>query len=282
MHAIFKIIIFLGTAFCLSEITLHKAFAQMPVASIAAFDYPPYIAANEPKGGLVGEIVLDSFALEGQMVELEFLPTNRFVATAFNGPKSACFISTSKNIKRLSTKDQQQVISSPPLAQITMVLVAYQSNKKPTPKFNAIEDLAGSSVIAIRGSNYTTSLLAAGAAVQEAPIESQLRMLKFGRADFALMGDLVARQIIQKFSPADSENFILLPKQVDTLNLIFACNRNHPEGQALFDRFKIGFQNLYKSGRYRKLLNAYYGDNLSQEYEKNMSVLAAPWSPSPP
>ena len=277
MYAVFKRLSLLWMVFCISQMTVPIACAQPPVASIAAFDYPPYLAANEPKGGLVGEIVLSSFALTGHKVQLIFLPTTRFVATAFNSQKSACIIATNKNLKRLSTQDQLQVISSPPLAQIMMVLVAYQPDKN-LPKFDSLEDLAGKSIIAIRSSNYTASLIAAGASVQEVAIESQLPMLKLGRGELALMGDLLARRMIQKSYANETENFIILPKQVDTLSLLFVCNKQHPDGSILFERFKTGFQQLYKTGKYRKLFNTYYGPKLSKEYEKNIETLVAPWS----
>ena len=277
MYAVFKRLSLLWMVFCISQMTVPIVFAQAPVSSIAAFDYPPYLAANEPKGGLVGEIVLNSYELEGHKVQLIFLPTARFVATAFNSQKSACIITTNKNLKRLLPEEQLQVLSSPPIAQIMMVLVAYQPDKI-LPKFDSLEDLAGRSIIAIRSSNYTASLIAAGASVHEAAIESQLPMLKLGRGELALMGDLLARRMIQKSYANETENFIILPKQVDTLSLLFVCNKQHPDGSILFERFKTGFQQLYKTGKYRKLLNTYYGPKLSKEYEKNIETLVAPWS----
>ena len=207
-RGMFFLMIVLGL--CLMSLPVYAEPVQ-----IVTFHYAPVMDSNKPHGGLMGEIVYAAFHEVHIQPELVYYPAKRMLANYIGtGAYLAC-IGPVVLVDRQPEDQKQQVIRVPPLVDILMMFAYYKPThgSKPTT-YEKLSDFKGLRVGTILGSNTIPLLKAAGIDVVETRLESQMKLLKANRIDFAAVGLLTGLDLITKLFPGHEDEFAFIKKPI--------------------------------------------------------------------
>ena len=260
---------------CLLCLTAYAEHVQ-----IVTFHYPPVMDSSKPHGGLMGEIVHAAFHEVDIETDLVYYPAKRMLLNFIGTEKYLACIGPVVLIERQPEERKHQVIRVPPLADIIMVFAYYKPThgKKPTT-YGQLTELSGFRVGTIRGSNTIPLLQDAGIDVSEASIESQIKMLKANRIDFAVIGFLTGLDLITKLFPGDVDAFAFIRKPIMELPTSIYFNKRFPKSDEYAEQFRTGLTAIVKNGQYIQILEKYYGkDNIPSEYKPIFHTLGIRYS----
>lgn len=271
-HYMKRRILWCMIVFCIS---LRPLSTHAELAQVATFEYPPVMDSNKEHGGLMGEIVTAAFHEVNVETDLVYYPAKRVLLNFIGKTEYIACVGPISLIDRQSEKEQHQVIRVPPLIDIIMVLTYYKPThgNKPTT-FEDLSELSGFRVGTILGSNTIPLLQKAGIKISEASIESQIRMLKAGRIDFAAVGILTGSNLIAHLYPDHKKDFAIIRKPIMDLPTSIYFNKNHPKGDEYADKFRTGLKAILENGQYVKILEKYYGQSsIPSEYTEIFHTL---------
>lgn len=238
---------------------LYQA-AHAEQVQIVTFHYPPMMDRGKPQGGLMGEIVQAAFNEVRIEPDLVFYPAKRMLAYYIGTKAYLACIGPIVLVDRQPEDRQHQVIRIAPLADILMVLLYYKPTHgaKPTA-YNALSELRGMKVGTILGSNTTPLLQEAGIEVSEIRIESQIKLLRADRIDFAAVGLLTGLDLITRLFPGQEAEFAFIRKPVMELPTSIYFNKRFPKSDEYAERFRAGLKAIVENGHYLRILEHYYG-----------------------
>ena len=254
--------------------------ARAEQVHIVTFDYPPMMDRSKPQGGLMGEIVQAAFNEVQIAPDLVFYPAKRVLAYFIGTADYLACIGPIALIDRQPEDRKQQIIPMAPLADILMVLMYYKPihGTKPTT-YNELTELRGLNVGTILGSNTIPLLQDAGMKVAEVQIESQMKLLKAGRIDFAAVGLLTGLNLIAKLFPGQEDEFAFIRKPIMELPTSIYFNKRFPKSDAYAERFRTGLKAIIANGQYLLILENYYGKgNIPVEYKALFHTLGVPYA----
>jgi len=260
---------------CLLSLTTYAEHVQ-----IVTFDYPPVMDSNNPQGGLMGEIVHTAFHEVHIEADLVYYPAKRMLLYFIGTEKYLACIGPVALIDRQSEDRKHQVIRVPPLVNILMVFAYYKPThgKKPTT-YEQLTELSGLRVGTILGSNTIPLLQDAGINVSETSIESQIKMLKANRIDFAAIGFLTGLDLITKLFPGHEDEFAFIRKPIMELPTSIYFNKRFPKSDEYAEQFRTGLNAIIKNGQYIQILEKYYGKgNIPSEYKPIFNTLGIQYS----
>jgi polar amino acid transport system substrate-binding protein len=249
---------------CLLSLTSYAEHVQ-----IVTFQYPPVMDSNKPHGGLMGEIVHAAFHEVYIEPDLVYYPAKRMLLYFIGTEKYLACIGPVALIDRQPEDRKHQVIRVPALFDILMVFAYYKPThgKKPTT-YEQLTELSGSRVGTILGSNTIPLLQDAGIEVVETSIESQIKLLKANRIDFAAVGFLTGLDLITKLFPGHEDEFAFIRKPIMELPTSIYFNNRFPKSDEYAERFRIGLNAIIKNGQYLQILEYYYGKGkIPSEYK---------------
>jgi len=119
--------------------------------------------------------------------------------------------------------------------------------KKPTTH-EQLTDLSGCRVGTTIGSNTIPSLQDAGIDVSETSIESQIKMLKGNRIDFAAVGFLTGLDSIAKLYPGHADDFAFIRKPTMELPTSIYFNKRFPKSDDYAEQFRTELTAIIKIG----------------------------------
>jgi polar amino acid transport system substrate-binding protein len=260
---------------CLLSLTAYAKHVQ-----IVTFHYPPVMDSNKQHGGLMGEIVHAAFHEVNIETDLMYYPAKRMLLNFIGTEKYLACIGPVALIDRQSEDRKHQVIRVPPLVDILMVFAYYKPThgKKPTT-YEQLTELSGLRVGTIRGSNTIPLLQDAGIDVSETSIESQIKMLKANRIDFAAVGYLTGLGLITKLFPGHEDEFAFIKKPIMELPTSIYFNKRFPKSDEYAEQFRTGLNAIIKNGQYIQILKKYYGKgNIPSEYKPIFQTLGIQYS----
>ena len=236
---------------------------------IVTFHYPPVMDRNQPHGGLMGEIVHAAFHEVHIQSELVYYPAKRMLANYIGTEAYLACIGPVVLVDRQPEDRKHQVIGVPPLVDILMVFVYYKPTHGEKPiTYEKLSDFSGLRVGTILGSNTIPLLKAAGIDVVEALLESQLKLLKANRIDFAAIGLLTGLDLITKLFPGHEDEFAFIKKPIMELPTSIYFNKRFPKSDEYAKQFRIGLNAIIENGLYLQILENYYGKgNIPSEYK---------------
>lgn len=240
----------------ITEVAATEKLATEKV-EIVSFDYPPMFSEQDPKGGLLGEIVHEAFKQELVDVSIDYYPPKRVDAKMVGSDKTLATIMPVNLVKR--NNKEKDVICISPMANIVMTFYYYAPRYKQEIRFENLDDLKPYIVGTIRGSNAIKILKNAGIMIDESSKESQIKKLHKGRVDLAIMGLLTGKVLINEFYPNEVDNFKTLKKPLMELPLSICFNRRFPRAEEFSQKFIQGLDKIRENGIYTKILEKYYG-----------------------
>lgn len=258
---------------------LPLAVSAGPV-KIVTFHYPPVMDSSKPNGGLMGDIVHSAFGEVNIESEFVYYPAKRMLANYIGTEIYLACVGPVVLVDRQPEDRKNQVIRIPPLADILMVFAYYKPThgKKPTT-YNRLNELSGFTVGTIMGSNTIPMLKSAGINVEETLIESQMKLLKANRIDFAVIGLLTGLDSIAKFFPEHKDDFAFMKKPVMELPTSIYFNKRFPQSNEYVELFQTGLSAIIKNGQYLQILGKYYGTgNIPSEYKPLFHALGVQYS----
>jgi len=255
---------------CLLSLTVFAAPVQ-----IVTFHYPPVMDRSRPNGGLMGDIVHSAFSEVNIESKFVYYPAKRMLANYIGTETYLACVGPVVLVDRQPEDRKSQVIRIPPLVDILMVFAYHKPThgKKPAD-YKQLNELSGFKVGTILGSNTIPMLKAAGIDVQETLLESQMKLVKANRIDFAVIGLLTGLDSIAKDFPEHKDDFAFMKKPVMELPTSIYFNKLFPKSNEYVELFKEGLNAIIKNGRYINMLEKYYGPgNIPPEYKPLFDTL---------
>ena len=249
------------------------AYAEQ--VKIVTFHYPPVMDSKKPHGGLMGEIVHAAFDHVQVVPELVYYPAKRVLFNFIGKSTYLACIGPVALIDRQPEDRKDQVVPIPPLVDILMVFAYYKPThgKRPT-SYQQLTDLQGFMVGTIMGSNTIPLLKNAGIQVSETYVESQMKLLKANRIDYAVIGLLTGLELVAKYFPGEEDDFAFIRKPVMELPTSIYFNTLFPRSDEYLERFRTGLKAIIENGEYLQILENYYGKgNIPPEYQPIFQTL---------
>jgi len=215
---------------------------------ILAVHYPPY-EFDPPSNGLKGfdvEVVETIFQTMGNPAEVEFLPWQRALETAYAG-KAMGLLTCSRN----ESRDAHLYFSDA----ISFGTDGYfVRNNYPDPNFESIEAFRGQKVAAVRG--YT----------QQSQLESLNIDHTLVRTDEIALNVLIGKRVDFYYSVKESNVFIanqlglsdkikFHPLKAKNFHLCFS--KKWPKSKELLTKFNDGLAQLKADGSYKQIHDKY-------------------------
>jgi len=151
------------------------------------------------------------------------------------------------------TTREQALIFSQPYLENRLILVAKRGGNVSA---RTLADLKGRRIALVEGYAYGDAIEKAGLVfVRSKSEEDSLTQLLAGRADYALMDDLVVRYIVSNYPEEARTRLEIGTTPLLTRPLYFALRRSAPDAQSIVDRFNGQLRTLMTDGTYNRLLH---------------------------
>jgi len=148
---------------------------------------------------------------------------------------------------------EKELIFSQPYLENRLILVAKRGGNVSA---KALAELKGRRIALVEGYAYGDDIEKAGLVfVRSKSEEDSLTQLLAGRADYALMDDLVVRYIVSNYAEEARTRLQIGTMPLLTRPLYFALRRSAPNAQSIVDRFNAQLRTLMTDGTYNRLLH---------------------------
>jgi polar amino acid transport system substrate-binding protein len=220
--------------------------------SLAANDYPPLIAQNEPGGGSMSRLVVEAFRRTDVDVKITYVPNNRAISGVMLGLYDGSY-----GWAHAEDRDRKLLYSSTPIYTFRMV---FFERRGANIAWKSLAELAPYKIGATLGDHYSdefSALQASGKLHVDFANDdlANMRKLLVGRVDLFAMEESAGYTLIHdSFAPADQEKFAAQANAISAVPSFFVVNRGNPRGRELIERFERGLRLLAQSGELNKVL----------------------------
>jgi len=219
---------------------------------LTADEYAPMISETLPSGGLMTQIVRESFKIGGVEAVVQFLPNNRAITGVMKGLYPGSFGWTHS-----AERDQKLLFSHTPIYNFRIVFFQRAGE---TYNWKNLADLKGSRIGSTLGNFYSDEFaalrIAADAQVEEAGSDlANMKKLLAGRIDLFPMDEESGRFLLSRnFLPDEQRKIISQTQAISEVPVYVVMRRDLPRAAELLDRFDRGYQQLVESGELAKLI----------------------------
>lgn len=239
-----------------------RVFAQKPKKTIVvgATEYPPLIGK---KSGLMTDIVTASFASQDINVRYEMYPMSRIAWSIENHVN----VASVGSVYWFEDKPNARLISS--VIYYANMNFFYKKERFPDSfDFDVLREMAEYRIAYLRGGSLKNILDEHQLnVIYSADMETNIRLLERGRADFIAATDLGGWGAIHKFSKMPVTHFAKVKNNIHTISGDVLFPSREIKLKRTFDK---GFETIVRSGEYQKILNKYY---LNAEIPENVKSL---------
>jgi ABC-type amino acid transport substrate-binding protein len=176
-------------------------------------------------------------------------------------------------------REEALMFSQPYLENRLILIAKYGGNVSA----KTLADLKGHRIAVVEGYAYGDDVEQAGPIfVRSRNEEDSLSLLLAGRADYALMDDLVVRYIVSNYAQEARTRLQIGSTPLVTRPLHFALRRSMPDAQSIVDRFNAQLRTLITDGTYHRLLHVDWiradvdGDGIAEYVSLSEKSGAAP------
>lgn len=234
----------------LLALLLVTSSAAQGLTMAAEEDYYPYSAEVDGElTGLIPELTKAAFAAVDVEVDFIIRPYKRVVMMVKNGQVVGGFTGAIDDSNRSAFYWHKTPLG--------FVRLAIWSRAGETEKNLTAGDLEGKKVSTTRGFFYTDAI-DHNDQVEKliAPSDaSSLRMLALGRSDYALVTELIGRNIVQKSAIPGLGSRIQIVGLIDEVPLHAFFSREHADGKEAAILFQKGLEIIQANGEYRRILD---------------------------
>ncbi len=218
-------------------------------ADILAFEYPPYLI--DSKEGIGPKVINEAARISKVDVDILVRPRKRAI-WMFKTFDNYMFIGERRYFPdMIADLDARKMIYS-------RVVLVYKKKKFPSLAGSRIEDFKGKSIGVSLGSNLTPMFQMQGWKVQTAPkVEYNLKKLLADRIDFWGTLGLAAVDLIEKNAPELRDELAIW--EVERFAIELVVKKNSPV-KPVFDKLIKGFESSIRTGKYKEILESYYGE----------------------
>lgn len=237
--------------FILCLITLvSSSFLHAEKITAVGDPWPPFTDPNQPKQGLIVEIVTAAYATQNYELEMHFVPWAR----AISGVKNASY---DLLLATWQTEERKKFL---------MFSTSYLDNsikfiKKKGDNFEYIgrESLDDKSIGVVRGYSYTDDFTKAKnfSRSEAKDFIGNLRKLIAGRIDLTLEDEIVAKAIIAKEQPSLLDKIEFSNNNYSTNALYVTSGLANVRHKELIEAFNKGLIEIKNNGEYEKILNTH-------------------------
>jgi polar amino acid transport system substrate-binding protein len=219
---------------------------------LTADEYAPMITETLPGGGLMTQIVRESFKIGGVEAAVRFLPNNRAITGVMKGVYAGSFGWTHS-----AERDQKLLFSHTPISSFHIVFFQRAGE---TYAWKSLADLKGYRIGTTLGNFYSDEFAALqnspDAEVEEAGSDiANIKKLLAGRIDLFPMDEESGRFLLSRnFSPEEQSKIIAQTQAIAEAPVYVVMRRDLPRAAELLDRFDRGYQHLVESGELAKLV----------------------------
>ena len=238
---------------CLGLLALLPLAAGEPLRiTLAMHEYPPLAGQKLPRGGVLTQIVSESFAKSDVAVRVAWVPNNRAIVGVMEGLYDGSF-----GWAHTPERDAALVYSRNAIYTLRMVFFCRRGEEHP---WSTLEDLVACRIGTTMGNFYSDEFARLQSdgrlKVDEAPADAfNLKKLAAGRIDLFPMeqeaGQTLARTVL---SPQEQARITFDDHPISEVPTYVVLSRRRPRAEELAARFDDGFRALLKSGRLQAIL----------------------------
>ena len=224
---------------------------------------PPYWSERMEKNGMGGEIVAALSQQAELPINIHFKPLKRLIDDPANN-----------DLGNPSFFMQNQEFSAIiPIAIYHISLFYYQPNHAEELVIRSFEDLSGYRVGILKGTLVDPTYFdKAGVIFETSYVQDSLfKKLKLGRIDFALRIELAADQSIKRLFPEETDDFKVVERFRTTQPIAMMISENQANGEAIGEQLKSSLETIIEDGRYRKILEKYYGEKIPANWFEELA-----------
>lgn len=247
--------VFAAGAFCAPIIALlliaPLASAQPPLSvTLTMHEYPPFIGADLPHGGLLTYIVVESFKAANVTVRLEKVPSNRAITGVMLGMYDGTY-----GWAHTPERDRKLLYSRSSIYTFRMVFFQRRAMEI---NWETLADLKPYQIGATLGDHYSDEFARLQASrvlqVQESASDvGNMRKLLVGRIDLFPMEEEAGQMLIRKnLTPAEQTRLAPQSRTIATIPTYLVLRKDLPRAQELLDRFEQGYRRFSESGQLAK------------------------------
>ena len=216
-----------------------------------ANESPPFWSIKLPYDGMCGEIV-HAISQEVDIVSyIQFKPLKRLIEDDSNNDLGNPQF-------YLPNQDFAAIV---PIAIYNVSLFYYKPNQTEKISFKRLEDLKGYRIGVLKGTLVDQSILEKkGLSFEESYNQSSLfKKLRLGRIDVVIEVDLIGQSVINQLFSDETELFesTVIPGSAAPIAILIA--EDYPDALTLGEQYRQGLQTIINSGKYRSVLEKYYG-----------------------
>ncbi len=220
---------------------------------LATGDWDPYTTEKTASKGAFTEIVTAVFAEMKVEYEVRFFPWIRVESAIAEGSAYAAFPYVITDERKKAFDFSDQVMTS-----YGKLFYYKPNNKVNIVDWKTYDDLKPIKLGGAFGYWYEKDFKAAGLNVDYAATdELNFKKLQVGRVDLIPADELVGRALIDKLFPGKQNDFIVLPKPLNSSSLHLMVSRKYKDAEALTKQFNDSLKAVRKSGKYAKILSKY-------------------------
>jgi len=220
--------------------------------NLVADEYAPTESETLPEGGVLTQIVRDSFKIGGVEAVIRFLPNNRVITGVMKGVYDASF-----GWAHSAERDQKLLFSH---TQIYSFRIVFFQRAGETYAWKNLADLKGYRIGTTLGNYYSDEFAALQKSndiqVEEAGSDlANMKKLLAGRIDLFPMDEESGRFLLRRnFSTEEQAKISLQTQAISDVPVYVVMRRDLPHAAELLDRFDRGYQQLSESGELAKLI----------------------------
>jgi len=218
-------------------------------------EWPPYYSKNLPHGGVANQIITESFAQVGLVVEYSFLPWKRAIEAASHGSAvgSAGWLRTDAR--------EKDFLFSDPVFESMRVLFHRRDRAFDWTRPEDLKDLRVAVTLGSAAEIGLEAVLAQGNGKLDIAksYASGMKKLVAGRVDVYVCNVGVGLHVLRKQMPKEDAALItyhVRPFLVENNHLIIS--RHAKDGQDIIDKFNLGLRQLKDSGRYDQIFDEFF------------------------
>lgn len=237
----------------------NSSLDTIKTVSIATIDYPPLMGSH---GGLMTDIVKEAFLTQSYQVRFTLMPMARIAWSISEGDSEAA-IGSRHWIKDEGLKNKASFNS----IYFTGMHFFYLKNQFPAGIiYKHLSDLKPYNIGYIQSGSMLTQLNNAGLKPQLVKdLVTNSRKLETQRIDMFVATELGGWGAINKQYPKKTNSFAMMPKPI--LDFVGSGDIIIPKkNKNLIKLFNQGLTEIKQSGRYREILDHYYGKHNVPDY----------------
>ncbi len=229
--------------FCIAValvLTATSAVAEGRKLDIAATEYPPFYGEEMEGQGFMSEIILEAFDRAGYQADVKFMPWKRALETTKKGKHDGLYTVWYR------PEREEWFVYSDALPANELV---FFKRKGDDISFSGYEDLKPYTIAVVRGYAAPPGFEEAGLTTAEGKDdEENLRKLRKGRVDLALIDRIVAQHTINRVMPDAAEQLVWLEPPVHVEVQYLVLSKAADDHQAILAAFNGALAEMRADG----------------------------------